>query len=112
MTIYSYIRGETWAGGKEKEWTDCVAEIVGLFGITGDWSTAALDPGVWYSTVREGGCRFMAAWVKEEEKRPDIGSGREKRKREAGREKRKREAGREKRKREAEETQKARLHRV
>ena len=39
-----------------------------LFGITGNWSTAALDPGVWYSTVREGGCRSMAAWVKEEEK--------------------------------------------
>ena len=39
-----------------------------LFGITGDWSTAVLVSGVWYSTVRERGCRFMAAWVKEEEK--------------------------------------------
>ena len=29
---------------------------------------SALDPEVWYSAVREGGCRFMAAWVKEEEK--------------------------------------------
>ena len=38
-----------------------------LFGITGGWSTAALDPGVWYSTVCEGGCRFMVAWVGEEE---------------------------------------------
>ena len=37
-------------------------------GMTGDWSTVVLDPGVWYSTVREGACRFMAAWVKEEEK--------------------------------------------
>ena len=53
-------------GRKEKEWTDCVAEDLRLFGTTGDWSTAALDPGVWYSTVYEGGCRFMAAWVKEE----------------------------------------------
>ena len=44
-----------------------MAEDLRLFGITGDWSTAALDPGVWYSTVREGGCRFMAAWAKEEE---------------------------------------------
>ena len=52
--------------GKEKEWTDCVADNFRLFGITGDWSTAALDPGVWYSTVHEGGCRFMAAWMKEE----------------------------------------------
>ena len=33
----------------------------------GDWSIAALDPGVWYSIVHEGGCGFMAAWVKEEE---------------------------------------------
>ena len=48
--------------------TDCVAEDCRLFGITGYWSTAALDPGFWFSTVREGGCRFMAAWVKEEEK--------------------------------------------
>ena len=33
----------------------------------GDRNTAALDPGAWYSTVRDGGCRFMVAWVKEEE---------------------------------------------
>ena len=33
----------------------------------GDWRTAALDPGAWYNTVQEGGCRFMAAWVREEE---------------------------------------------
>ena len=45
-----------------------MAEDRRLFGITEDWSTATLDPGVWYSTVREGDCRFMAAWVKEEEK--------------------------------------------
>ena len=46
---------------------DCVADDLRLFGITGDWSTAALDPGAWYSAVHEGSCRFMAAWVKEEE---------------------------------------------
>ena len=46
---------------------NCMADDLRLFGITEDWSTAALDPGVWYSTVHEGGCRFMAAWVKEEE---------------------------------------------
>ena len=44
-----------------------MAEDLRLFGITGDWSTATLDPGAWYSTVRKGGCRFMAAWVKDEE---------------------------------------------
>ena len=38
--------GKRGSGGKEKEWTDCVAEDRRLFGITGDWSTAALDPGV------------------------------------------------------------------
>ena len=58
-----------------------MAEDVRLFGITGDWSTAALDPEVWCSTVvREGGCRFMAVWVKEEEKAFEH---RQKRKREA-----------------------------
>ena len=51
-------------GGKEKEWTDCVADDLRLFGVTGDWRTAALDPGAWYSIVHEGGCRFMAAWVR------------------------------------------------
>ena len=49
-----------------------MAEGLRLFLMTGDWSTAALDPGVWYSTVREGGCRFMAAWVKEEEKASEL----------------------------------------
>ena len=66
-------------GGEQKEWTDCMTENLRLFGITGDWSTAALDPGVWCSTAREGGCRFMTAWVKEEEK----ASGHRQRKREA-----------------------------
>ena len=61
-------RGELWAGEKEKEWMDCVAEDLRLSGITGDWNTAALDPGVCYSTVQDGGCRFMAAWAKEDEK--------------------------------------------
>ena len=54
-------------GGKEKEWTDCVVDDLRPFGIAGDWSTAALHPGVWHSAVHEGGCRLMAAWVKEEE---------------------------------------------
>ena len=44
-----------------------MADDLRLFGITGNWSTAALDPGVWYNIVHEGGCRFMAAWLKEEE---------------------------------------------
>ena len=63
----SRTRGNVDRGGKEKEWTDCVADDLRLFGVTGDWKTAALDPGAWYNTVQEGGCRFMAAWVREEE---------------------------------------------
>ena len=59
--------GKRGPGGKEKEWTDYVADDLRLVGVTGDRSTAALDPRVWYSTVREGGCRLMAAWVKEDE---------------------------------------------
>ena len=50
---------------------DCVAEDRWGFGITGDRSTGARDPGVWYSKVCEGVCSFMAAWVREEEKVSD-----------------------------------------
>ena len=59
--------GKRGPGGKEKEWTDCVADDLRLFGVTVDWRTAAFDPGAWYNIVHEGGCRFMAAWVREEE---------------------------------------------
>ena len=62
-------------------WTDCGTEDHRVFGITGDWSTAALDPGAGYSTVYEGGCRFMAAWVREEENASKTRRGRERRKR-------------------------------
>ena len=41
--------GKRGPGGKEKEWTDCVVDDFRLFDITGNWSTAPLDPGVWYS---------------------------------------------------------------
>ena len=44
-----------------------MADYLRISGITGDWSTAALDPGPWYSAAHEGGCRFMATWVKKEE---------------------------------------------
>ena len=57
-------------GWKKKERMDCVAGERRVFGITGDWSTAALDPGVRYSTVCKGCCRFMAAWMRGEEKAP------------------------------------------
>ena len=45
-----------------------MAEDRRLFGIRGTGALPHFGPGVWYSTVREGRCRFMAAWVKEDEK--------------------------------------------
>ena len=59
--------GKRGPGGKKKERMNCVADDLRLFGVTGDWRTAALDPGAWYNIVHEGGCRFMAAWMREEE---------------------------------------------
>ena len=41
-----------------------MADDLRLFGVTGDWRTAALDPGAWYNNIC---CRFMASWVREEE---------------------------------------------
>ena len=38
--------GRRGPGGKEKEWTNCVAEDRRLFGIMGVWSTTARDSGV------------------------------------------------------------------
>ena len=69
--------GKRGPGRKEKEWMGCVVDDLRLFGITGDWRTAALDLGVWYSAVHEGGCRFMTAWVKEEENASDQRQKRE-----------------------------------
>ena len=63
--------GKRGPGGKEKEWTDCVADDLRLFGVTEDWRTTALDPGAWYNIVHEGGCTFMPAWVREEENAPN-----------------------------------------
>ena len=37
--------GQRGAGGKEKEWTDGVAEDVRAFGIGGDWKAAAVERG-------------------------------------------------------------------
>ena len=44
-----------------------MADYLRLFGVKKDWRTAALDPGAWYNTVHEGGCKLMAAGVREEE---------------------------------------------
>ena len=47
--------GKRGPGGKEKEWTDCVAEDRRQFGTTRDWITIiALDLGVWCNTVVNG----------------------------------------------------------
>ena len=42
-----------------------------IFGYLASWGTGEPPhlalPGAWYNNVHEGGCRFMAAWVREEE---------------------------------------------
>ena len=45
-----------------------MAEDRRRFGTSGNWRTTVLDPGVLYSIVCEGGCRFMVEWVREEGK--------------------------------------------
>ena len=60
--------GQRGRGGKEREWTDCVAEGRRAFGITGGWSNAALDPGAWYNAVCERGLQINGR----------VGKGREK----------------------------------
>ena len=67
--------GKRGPGGKKKERADCVAEGRQVFGIMGDWSTAALDSGIWYRTVCEGGHRFMAVWVREEADKVEVTPG-------------------------------------
>ena len=64
--------GKRWAEWKKKQRTDCVAEDRRVFGIMGDWRTAALNPGFWFGTVCEVGCRFMAAWAREKGKAPQT----------------------------------------
>ena len=60
--------GKRGLGGRRKSGRTAWQMIFGyLFGVTEDWRTAALDPGTSYNKVREGDCRFMAAWVREEE---------------------------------------------
>ena len=46
--------GQRGAGGKEKKWTDCVAEDVRAFGIGGDWKAAALEQRVGRYSRRRG----------------------------------------------------------
>ena len=74
--------------GKEKDWTDCVADDLRLFGITGNWSSAALDPGAWYGMVWysavHGGRGAVNLWprgLRRKKMHPINGRRREKRKR-------------------------------
>ena len=58
--------GQDESGGKEKAWTDCVAEDRRVSRIMGDWRTAAQDRpwGVIQhcNTVYKGGCRLWSRW--------------------------------------------------
>ena len=47
--------GNVGRAGRRKNGRAAWQRIVGYLR---DRSTAPLDPGIWYSTVREGGCRF------------------------------------------------------
>ena len=60
--------GRRGRGGKKKEWTDCLADDLRMFGIGGSegWRTAALEPGIWFEMVMEGHRKFMSLWRKEE----------------------------------------------
>ena len=48
--------GRRGRGGKEKEWTDCLADDLRMFGIGGGegWRTAALEPGRCFDMITEG----------------------------------------------------------
>ena len=61
-------------GGKEKEWTDCIADDLWLFGIGVEegWKTVALNHGKWWKVVMEGGRTFMATWRTEEERVSEV----------------------------------------
>ena len=61
-------------GGKEKEWTDCVADDLRLFGIGNGkgWKYVALDPGKWLEVVMDGRRTFMATWREEEERAAGV----------------------------------------
>ena len=66
--------GRRGRGGKEKEWTDCMADDLRLFGI-GDgegWKTVALVPSKWCKVLMEGGRTFMATWRTEEERAAEV----------------------------------------
>ena len=48
-----------------------------MFGVTGDWSTAALEPGTCYNRhiyrwYAKGVAGFTAAWARETEKMPET----------------------------------------
>ena len=71
--------GKRGPGGKEKEWTDCVADDLRLLGVTGDWRTAAFDPGVRYSAVHEGAVGLWPRGLRRKKMRPINGRRRERR---------------------------------
>ena len=54
--------------GGEKGWTQCLAEERRVFGTTGGWRTAVLNPWDWHKTACLGGCRFVVAWTGKEKK--------------------------------------------
>ena len=66
--MFGNLEGAVWRGrgGKDKKGIDYVQSDVRAFVIAGDWKARALEAGVWFGTVTEGGRMVMAAWRKEE----------------------------------------------
>ena len=73
--------GKCGPGGKEKEWTDCVADDLRLFGVTGDWRTADLTLGRGITRYAKGVVGLWPRGRGKKKMRPTNGRRREKRKR-------------------------------
>ena len=60
------MRGNVDRGGRRKSGRTAWQMIFGYLASRGTGEPPH-STGAWYNTVQEGGCRFMAAWVREEE---------------------------------------------
>ena len=63
----SRTRGNVGRGERRKSGRTAWQMIFGYLASRGTGEPPHLTPGAWYNIVHEGGCRFMAAWAREEE---------------------------------------------
>ena len=60
-------------GGQNKEWTGCLLDDLGTFGISPDqWTTVAQDKGERRKTEEQGAEPFMIEWVVAEKARDGL----------------------------------------